>query len=33
MPQTVSWEKVWNKLPHIYYDLIDALEAEKRYLG
>ena len=30
MPQTVSWERVSNKLPRIYYDLIEALEAEKR---
>ena len=29
-PQTVSWERVSNKLPRIYYDLIEALEAEKR---
>lgn len=29
MPQTVSWERVSNKLPRIYYDLIEALEAEK----
>jgi glucosyl-3-phosphoglycerate synthase len=28
-PQTVSWERVSNKLPRIYYDLIDALEDEK----
>jgi hypothetical protein len=28
-PQTVSRERVMNKLPGIYYDLIDALEAEK----
>jgi len=32
-PQTVSWERVSNKLPRIYYDLIDALEAEKRGLA
>jgi glucosyl-3-phosphoglycerate synthase len=30
MPQTVSWERVSNKLPRIYYDLIDALEEDKR---
>ena len=30
MPQTVSWERVSNKLPHIYYDLIEVVEDEKR---
>ena len=30
MPQTVSWERVSNKLPSIFYDLIDVLEEEKR---
>jgi glucosyl-3-phosphoglycerate synthase len=30
MPQTVSWERVSNKLPRIYYDLIEAVEDEKR---
>ncbi len=30
MPQTVSWERVSNKLPKIYYDLIEAVEEEKR---
>ncbi len=30
MPQTVSWERVANKLPQIYYDLIEAVEVEKR---
>ena len=30
MPQTVSWERVSNKLPRIYYDLIESLESEKR---
>jgi glucosyl-3-phosphoglycerate synthase len=30
MPQTVSWERVSNKLPMIFYDLIEALEEEKR---
>jgi len=30
MPQTVSWERVENKLPRIYYDLIDVVEEEKR---
>ncbi|MBN2031824.1 MAG: hypothetical protein JW836_01000 [Deltaproteobacteria bacterium] len=29
-PQTVSWERVNNKLPGIYYDLIDVVEREKR---
>ena len=29
-PQTVSWERVYNKLPHIYYDLIEVVEQEKR---
>lgn len=29
-PQTVSWERVGNKLPRIFYDLIDVLEVEKR---
>jgi glucosyl-3-phosphoglycerate synthase len=29
-PQTVSWERVSNKLPKIYYDLIEAVEDEKR---
>ena len=29
-PQTVSWERVYSKLPRIYYDLIDAVEQEKR---
>lgn len=30
MPQTVSWERVSNKLPRIFYDLIEAVENEKR---
>jgi glucosyl-3-phosphoglycerate synthase len=30
MPQTVSWERVGNKLPQIYYDLIEVVEDEKR---
>jgi glucosyl-3-phosphoglycerate synthase len=30
MPQTVSWERVENKIPRIYYDLIDVVEEEKR---
>ena len=29
-PQTVSWERVSNKLPHIFYDLIEVVENEKR---
>lgn len=29
-PQTVSWERVHNKLPTIFYDLIEAVESEKR---
>ena len=29
-PQTVSWDRVYNKLPRIYYDLIDVVEQEKR---
>ena len=29
-PQTVSWERVSNKLPDIFYDLIEAVEREKR---
>jgi glucosyl-3-phosphoglycerate synthase len=28
-PQTVSWERVYNKLPQISYDLIEAVEQEK----
>jgi len=32
-PQTVSWERVYNKLPRIYYDLIEAVENEKRRLS
>lgn len=28
-PQTVSWERVYNKLPKISYDLIEAVEQEK----
>ena len=32
MPQTVSWERVYNKLPGIYLDLIEAVESEKRRL-
>ncbi len=30
MPQTVSWERVSNKLPRIFFDLIDVMESEKR---
>lgn len=30
MPQTVSWERVSNKLPRIFYDLIEVVEDEKR---
>ncbi len=30
MPQTVSWERVSNKLPKIFYDLIDVVEQEKK---
>lgn len=29
IPQTVSWERVSNKLPQIFYDLIEVVEAEK----
>jgi len=29
-PQTVSWERVFNKLPRIFYDLIEVVEDEKR---
>lgn len=29
-PQTVSWERVSNKLPQIFFDLIDVVEREKR---
>ena len=29
-PQTVSWERVANKIPRIYYDIIDVVEEEKR---
>ncbi|RLB11748.1 MAG: hypothetical protein DRH11_03445 [Deltaproteobacteria bacterium] len=32
-PQTVSWERVSNKLPRIYYDLIEAVENEKRHFA
>ncbi len=30
MPQTVSWERVSNKLPKIFYDLIEVVEFEKQ---
>jgi glucosyl-3-phosphoglycerate synthase len=30
IPQTVSWERVSNKLPRIFYDLIEVVESEKR---
>jgi len=30
MPQTVSWERVENKIPRVYYDIIDVVEEEKR---
>jgi glucosyl-3-phosphoglycerate synthase len=30
MPQTVSWERVSNKLPQIFFDLIEVVENEKR---
>jgi glucosyl-3-phosphoglycerate synthase len=30
VPQTVSWERVSNKLPRILYDLIEVVEEEKR---
>ena len=30
VPQTVSWERVSNKLPRIFYDLIEVVENEKR---
>jgi len=30
VPQTVSWERVSNKLPQIFYDLIEVVEDEKR---
>jgi glucosyl-3-phosphoglycerate synthase len=29
-PQTVSWERVSNRMPTIFYDLIEAVEGEKR---
>ena len=33
-PQTVSWERVYNKLPGISYELIEVVEQEKhRYSG
>lgn len=30
MPQTVSWERLSDKLPNIFYDLIEVMENEKR---
>ena len=30
IPQTVSWERVSNKLPNIFLDLIEVVEEEKR---
>ena len=30
MPQTVSWDRVSNKLPRIFYDIIEVVESEKR---
>jgi glucosyl-3-phosphoglycerate synthase len=30
VPQTVSWERVTNKLPRILYDLIEVVEKEKQ---
>lgn len=30
MPQTVSWERVANKLPQIFYDLVEVVEEQKR---
>ncbi len=29
-PQTVSWERVNNKLPRIFYDIVEVVEDEKR---
>ena len=29
-PKTVSWERVSNKLPRIFYDLVEVVENEKR---
>lgn len=33
VPTTVSWERVSNKLPKIFYDLIEVVENEKRYFS
>lgn len=33
VPTTVSWERVSNKLPKIFYDLIEVVESEKRYFS
>ena len=30
VPQTVSWERVANKLPRIFYDIVEVVEEEKR---
>ena len=30
MPQTVSWERVSNKLPRIFFDLVEVVESEKQ---
>ena len=30
MPQTVSWERVSNKMPKIFYDLVEVVEQEKK---
>ncbi len=29
-PQTVSWERVSNKLPRIFFDIVEVMESEKR---
>lgn len=29
-PKTISWERVSNKLPRIFFDIIEVVEAEKR---
>ncbi len=33
MPQTVSWERVSNKLPRIFHDLIEVVEQEKKHFA
>lgn len=30
VPQTVSWERITNKLPRVFYELIEVVEKEKR---